>query len=254
MDIPFIEKKSNDSIQNYLSFRKKYTVNTIDSLPEFHNKLYLSKTIIIMSFLSLILGLYILLNNSFYFNPKYNFSYSSILYYYILIYTLGLFGILILSFCITLFLKLIRSITNCLKQNNTDNIGMLKEKEIILDDNNNTILLNELENSDNISTIPYTLSICIFLGIILYLIGLPFSIYLIYILFQNNYYNKFSEFIVLYLFIIINDISGGIFLFVLISFIRTKTQNSLRKMSFAYDEDNLMNAYKEVKDAINLAK
>ena len=254
MDIPFIEKKSNDSIQNYLSFRKKYTVNTIDSLPEFQNKLYLSKTIIIMSLLSLILGLYILLNNSFYFNPKYNFSYSSILYYYILIYTLGLFGILILSFCITLFLKLIRSITNCFRQNNKDNNDILKEKEILLDDNYNSILSNELENSDNIATIPYTLSICIFLGIILYLIGFPFSFYLIYILFQNNYYYKISEFIGLYLFILINDISGGIFLFVLISFIRIKTQNSLRKMSFAYDEDNLMNAYKEVEDAINLAK
>ena len=97
MDIPFVEKTSNDDMQKYLSFRRKYTVNTIDSLPEFDNKLYLSKTIIIMSFLSLILGLYILLNNSFYFNAKYNFSYSSILYYYILIYTLGLFGILILN-------------------------------------------------------------------------------------------------------------------------------------------------------------
>ena len=207
-----------------------------------------------MSFLSLILGLYILLNNSFYFNAKYNFSYSSILYYYILIYTLGLIGIFILSFCITLFIKLISSIKKCFKQNNKDNNDILKEKEILLDDNYNSILSNELENSDNIATIPYTLSICIFLGIILYLIGFPFSFYLIYILFQNNYYYKISEFIGLYLFILINDISGGIFLFVLISFIRNKTPNSLRKMSFAYDEDNLMNAYKEVEDAINLAK
>ena len=186
MDIPFVEKTSNDDMQKYLSIRKKYTVNTIDSLPEFDNKLYLSKIIIIMSFLSLILGLYILLNNSFYFNAKYNFSYSSILYYYILIYTLGLIGIFILSFCITLFIKLISSIKKCFKQNNKDNNDILKEKEILLDDNYNSILLNELENSDNIATIPYTLSICIFLGIILYLIGFPFSFYLIYILFQNN--------------------------------------------------------------------
>jgi hypothetical protein len=254
MDIPFVEKTSNDDMQKYLSIRKKYTVNTIDSLPEFDNKLYLSKIIIIMSFLSLILGLYILLNNSFYFNAKYNFSYSSILYYYILIYTLGLIGIFILSFCITLFIKLISSIKKCFEQNSKDNNDILKEKEILLDDNYNSILSNELENSDNIATIPYTLSICIFLGIILYLIGFPFSFYLIYILFQNNYYYKISEFVGLYLFILINDISGGIFLFVLISFIRNKTQNSLRIMSFAYDEDNLMNAYKEVKDAINLAK
>ena len=42
MDIPFVEKTSNDDMQKYLSFRRKYTVNTIDSLPEFDNKLYLS--------------------------------------------------------------------------------------------------------------------------------------------------------------------------------------------------------------------
>ena len=252
MDVPFIENNNNDNLKKYLSLRKKYTVNTIDSLPDFNNKLYLSKIITVISFLSLILGLYILLNGSLYFNSKYNFTKTFLLYYYILIYTFGLFGILLLSFCITLIIKLIMSIKNCF--NNKNNNEKIAEKEIILDNNYNSILLNELDNSDNIAIIPYTLTICIFLGIILYLFGFIFSFYLFYILLRNNYYYKFFEFIALYLFIIINDISGGIFLFVLIVFIKAKTYNSFRKMSFVYDEENLMAAYDEIQEAINRAK
>ena len=48
------------------------------------------------------------------------------------------------------------------------------------------ILLNEIDNVDNIEIIPYTLSICIFLGIILYVIGFPFSFYLIYLFQMHN--------------------------------------------------------------------
>ena len=253
MDDLLIEKQnSSEQIKKYLSFRRKYTVNTIYSLPEFHEKSYLSKIINIICFISLILGIYILFNSSFYLNPKYIFSHELLFYYYILIFTFGIFGLLLISFCITLIIKLIMSIKNCFKSSKENNKEIIEEKEIILDEKNisNNLLLNDLENFDNIEIIPYTLTICIFLGIILYLIGFPFSFYLIYILSYNNFF----DFFILYLFIFINDISGAIFLFVLISFIKTKTENSFRKMTFSFDEDNLMAAYKEVNDAINMAK
>ena len=239
MDDALIENQNKDDneIKKYLSFRKRYTINSIDSLPDFDIKLYLSKIIIINSFCSLILGLYIIFNKAFYFNIKYNFSHENFLYYYIIIFTFGIFGISLLSFLFTLIIKLISFIKKCCRTNN-----------------NNTLNLSDLENSDNIAVIPYTLTITIFLGIILYLLGFPFSFYLIYIMIRNNYYYKIMEFFVLYLFIFINDISGGIFIFVLYSFIKAKTQSSFRITSFDYDEDNLMNVYKEVKDAINLAK
>ena len=247
MEDALIDSQNKDDLQlkKYLSFRKRYTVNSIDSLPDFDNKLYLSKIIIINSFCSIFLGLYILFNSSFYFDIKYNFSHKFLLFYYTLIFTFGIFGILIISFFFSLIIKSISSIKKCFRKSNKNN-----NEEILLD--NNTLLLNDLENSDNIAIIPYTLSICIFLGIILYLIGFPFSFYLIYIMIRNEYYYKFNEFFVLYLFIFINEISGGIFIFVLYSFIKAKTQSSFRITSFDYDEDNLMNAYKEVKDAINL--
>lgn len=256
METSLLDKQNtNDSINKYLLYKRKFTVNSIYSLPEYHNKLYLSKIIISLSFISLILGLYILFNGSFYFNPRYKFNQYLLLYYYTLIFTFGIFGLLFISFIVTLIIKLIKLIKNCFRNKSEDDYETLEEKEINLNEkiSDNNILLNELENADNIAIIPYTLSICIFLSIILYLIGLPFSFYLIYILLRNNIYYKFFQFLVLYLFIIINDTSGAIFLLVLISFIKTKTQNSYRKMPFSFDEDNLTAAYKEVKDAINLA-
>ena len=254
MEASLLEKANNsDQMQKYLSLRKKYSVNSVISMPEFHDNSYLGKIIIIISILSLILGLYILFNSSFYFNPNYKFKHNSLFYYYILIYTFGLLGLLLLSFCVTLIIKLIISCKKVFKSNDEVNNELLDEREIILEDDNN-ILFNELENADNITIIPYTLTICIFLSIILYLIGFPFSFYLIYILRQNIFYRKLKEFILIYLFIIFNDISGAIFIFVLITLFRTKSQNSFRKMKYSFDEENLMTAYKEVKDAINLAK
>ena len=245
MDDALIENNNNNSEQykRYISFRKKYTINSIDSLPDFDNKLYLSKIIVAISFISLILGIYIIINKGFYLNPVYNFSKNNLIFYYIIIFTFGLLGSLLLSFFIALIIKSIYIFKKCLKSNNEEN-------EIILENNENII---PIENTDNISVIAYTLTISIILNIILYLIGFPISFYLIYALIKNKFYSKYTEFFILYLFIFINDISGAIFFFVFYSFIKTKTQNSLRKMSFAFDEDNLLNAYQEVKDAINLA-
>ena len=243
MDVSLLDKNNNTHM-------RKYTINSIDSFPEFRNKLYLSKIIISISILSLILGVYILIKGNYYFNPNYNFTSLNFLYYYIIIFTFGLFGILFLSFLITLFIKLFIAIKKCFKSRNKDII----EKEILLEENNinNNISLREIENADNIGLIPYTLSIGIFLNIILYVFGFPCSFYLIYCLIKNDIYSNFIDFFLIYLFIVINNISGGIFLFILFAFIRNRTYNSLRKMSFNYDEDNLMAVYKEVKDAINM--
>ena len=243
MDVSLLDKNNNTHM-------RKYTINSIDSFPEFRNKLYLSKIIVSISILSLIFGIYILIKGNYYFNPNYNFTSLNFLYYYIIIFTFDLFGILFLSFLITLFIKLFIAIKKCFKSRNKDII----EKEILLEENNinNKISLREIENADNIGLIPYTLSIGIFLNIILYVFGFPCSFYLIYCLMKNDIYSNFIDFSLIYLFIVINSISGGIFLFILFAFIRNRTYNSLRKMSFNYDEDNLMAVYKEVKDAINM--
>lgn len=254
MDIELIEKQNDDNYKNEL-LKKKYTVNSIDSVPEFQEKAYLSKIIVLMSFLSSLIGIYILLNKEYYLNTNINFLLYSKLYYYIIIYTLGLIGVLFTSFFLALIIKLISSIKKCLKSKNNEiekeNILIDKEEEESEDDN---FLTQILQNADNISMVPYTFSICVLLTIILYVVGFPISWYLIYNLLIDNVYSNYYKFFILYLFIFINSISGAIFMFVLIIFIKSKRKNSLRKLSFTYDEDNLLAVYKEVKDAIDKAK
>ena len=254
MDIELIEKQNDDNYKNEL-LKKKYTVNSIDSVPEFQEKAYLSKIIVSMSFLSSLIGIYILLNKEYYLNSNINFLLYTKLYYYIIIYTLGLIGVLFTSFFLALIIKLISSIKKCLKSKNNEiekeNILIDKEEEESEDDN---FLTQILQNADNISMVPYTFSICVLLTIILYVVGFPISWYLIYNLLIDNVYSNYYKFFILYLFIFINSISGAIFMFVLIIFIKSKRKNSLRKLSFTYDEDNLIAVYKEVKDAIDKAK
>lgn len=254
MDIELIEKQNDDNYKNEL-LKKKYTVNSIDSVPEFQEKAYLSKIIVSMSILSLLIGIYILLNKEYYLNSNINFLLYTKLYYYIIIYTLGLIGVLFTSFFLALIIKLISSMKKCLKQKNNEiekeNILIDKEEEESEDDN---FLTQILQNADNISMVPYTFSICVLLTIILYVVGFPISWYLIYNLLIDNVYSNYYKFFILYLFIFINSISGAIFIFVLIIFIKSKRKNSLRKLSFTYDEDNLLAVYKEVKDAIDKAK
>lgn len=252
MDIELLEKHNDNFLKNE-SYKKKYTVNTIDSFPELQNKTYLSKIIVSIYFLSLIFGIYILFYKSYYLNPNYNFSNPEILNYYIIIYTLGLFGVILISFIFALLLKVINSIRKCYKSEKSE----IERENILKDDINNDeedFLSEILQNANNISMIPYTFSICILLTILLYVFGFPFSLYLIYALICNNIYSNFYQFLCLYFFIFINNISGAIFTFILIIFIKVRRQNSLRKLSFNYDEDNLMAVYKEVKDAMDLGK
>lgn len=254
MDIELIEKSNEDNTRNGLSKKRQYTINSIDSSPEFQHKTYLSKIIITMSLLSLIIGIYLLLNKSYYLNPDYNFSNPNILRYYLIMYTFGLFGVILTSFALALLIKSISSIRKCLKSKKVEKEKLLLDEENVDNDDEDNILSQILENADNISMIPYTLTICVLLTIILYVVGFPFSWFLIYTLLKNNIYNYFSNFLLLYFFLFINSISGAILLFVSIIFIITKRQSSVRKLSFTYDEDNLKAIYKEVKDAIELGK
>lgn len=251
MDIELIEKNNENQI-NELSKKRKYTVNSIDSAPEFQHKTYLSKTIMSMSFLSLIIGIYILFNKSYYLNENYNFEHAETLNNYVLIYTFGLFCVLITAFILALMIKFISSLCRKPKriENNEEKNNSIEEEN----DDEDNFLSQILQNADNISMIPYTSTICVILTIILYVFGFPLSWYLIFGLIKHNIYSNINQFLMLYLFIFINSISGAIFIFVLISFIKVKRDNSVRKLSFTYDEENLLAVYKEVKDAIDLVK
>ena len=251
MDVELIEKQ-NEDFKNEFSKKRKYTVNSIDSAPEFNHRTYLSKIIISLSILSSIIGIIILFNHSYYLSPKYKFSNPKILFYYIIIYTLGLFGVLLTSFLFAFLIKIISSIRKCLKakKNDINNDNDSNDEE----ESEDNFLSQMLQNADNISLIPYTFTICILLTIFLYVIGFPISWYLICKMINNNIYGIIFNFLLLYFFILTNNVSGAILIFVSIIFIISRRQNSLRKLSFSYDEENLINSYKEIKDAIDMSK
>ena len=252
MEVELIERQNEDISKNDISRKRKYTVDSIESAPEFQHKTYLSKIIFSISLLSLIIGLFLLFNQSYYLNPQYNFAKLKLLYYYIIIYTFGLFGVLLIAFCLALLIKLINSIRKCIKSKKNDND---KEHNLVEEEESEDNFLTQmLENADNISMIPYTFTICVLLTIILYVIGFFISWYLICYLINNHIYTYFSQFFLLYFFIFINSVSGAILIFVSVIFIKTRRNNSLRKLSFSFDEDNLISVYKEVKDAIDLGK
>ena len=254
MDVELLESQNEDNTKDEILKKRKYTVNSIDSAPEFQQNPYLSETIFLISFFSLLIGAYILYNNIYYLNPQYDFSSYDILYYYIIIYTLSLIEVLLIAFIFSLIIKLFSSIKKCIKSKKYEDQKkeILMENEDSSDDDN--FLSQILQNSDNISMISYTFTLCVLLTIILYVAGFPVSWYLIYCLVINSVYSNFYNFILLYLFIFLNSVAGAIFIFVLIIFIKAKRKTSLRKLSFTYDEDNLMAIYKEVKDAIDLVK
>ena len=187
-------------------------------------------------------------------NPQYNFSSYDILYNYIIIYTLSLIEVLFTAFILSLMIKLFSSIKKCIKSKKEEaqREEILMENEDISDDDN--FLSQILQNADNISMVSYTFTFCVLLTIILYVAGFPVSWYLIYYMVTNRVYSNIYNFILLYLFIFLNSVAGAVFIFVLIIFIKAKRKTSLRKLSFTYDEDNLMAIYKEVKDAIDLVK
>ena len=254
MEAELLENQNEDNIKDDILKKRKYTVNSIDSAPEFQQNPYLSETIFLMSFFSLLIGSYILYNNIYYLNPQYDFPSYDMLYNYIIIYTLSLFEVLLIAFVLSLIIKLFSSIKKCIKSKKYENQReeILVEDEDISDDDN--FLSQILQNADNISMVSYTFTLCVLLTIILYVAGFPVSWYLIYYMVTNRVYSNFYNFILLYLFIFINSVAGAVFIFVLIIFIKAKRKTSLRKLSFTYDEDNLMAIYKEVKDAIDLVK
>jgi len=254
MDAELLDNQNEDNTRDEILKKRKYTVNSIDSAPEFQKNPYLSETIFLISFFSLLIGAYILYNKIYYLNPQYDFSSYDMLYNYILIYTFSLIEVLIIAFIFSLIIKLFSSIKKCIKskKNEDQREEILVENEDISDDDN--FLSQILQNADNISLVPYTFTLCVLLTIILYVAGFPVSWYLIYYMVTNSVYSNFYNFILLYLFIFLNSVAGAVFIFVLIIFIRAKRKTSLRKLSFTYDEDNLMAIYKEVKDAIDLVK
>ena len=239
--------------KTYSLKNKKKSISSMNSIPEFKNNYedYIRKSIIITNVTCFLLGINFLIKKDFYFNKNYQYIQRKSLIIFIIIFSLGVLGTFILSFIISLIIYSISKVKSCIFSKKEENLSN-NSNEINVNNNENQLLLNE--KVDTVSLLPYTLTITIILTILFYILGFPFSFYLIYTLLKNNFYSSFFNFYLLYLFLLINNIEGAIFIFVLIFILVVKSKENNRKESLNYDEDNMEKYFIEIKDAINLAK
>ena len=89
---------------------------------------------------------------------------------------------------------------------------------------------------------------------IIYLLSLPYSIFLFIFLNKNEFYAYLNNFIMLYLFIIINGIAGLILFYILLVVVFVKRNGSFRQRNYFIDDDNLNNLRNEIRGAMQKAE
>jgi len=240
-----MEEIRNQNINEERNIRS--SSSSINSNPELKDRkvFYLRILLIIINITSLISGFYIMNDRLYYLSPKYNFEYFNTLYAFIMIYSLGMIAALIFSFLLTLIIKIFSCIFNVFKSetliNNEDKLS-----------ENSIRYINA--HSNDISCIPYTLTIFVISSVVIYFLSLPYSIFILIFLTRNENYSNCKNFSLLYFFIIINTIGGIILFYILIVIISAKRQGSYRKKILFIDEDNLNNLRNEIRGAMQQAE
>lgn len=239
-----IQKKSTD-----------YSRPSLDSIQEISNKKEncFRFSLILINIISLIAGIYILRHSDFYLSLDYKFKNHRALYAFIIIYTLGMFLALIISFTIALIAKLIYYYKKK-KENNP--IPDIQNNDLINNEQGqgksriSTFVLNNMQNEFGI--IPFTLSYFIAVTIGLYFIAFPYSFFLIINLFKNEYYSKFITFFWLYFFLFINLVAGSIMVIALFYMVFKKRSGSVRKFEYPVNNEDIEKIREEIKNAIQI--
>ena len=115
----------------------------------------------------------------------------------------------------------------------SNNIPLNKSEE--RNSENSLTFINS--HSKDLSIVAYALTFFIITIATLYLISLPYSIFLFIILNKNIYY-KPNNFQILYIFVIINMIAGFILFYFLLIIVFVKRVGLFRQRSFSIDDNN----------------
>ena len=215
---------------NVLNNQGSSTLKTIKSINEINpiQEYYFQRTILLICILNSIIGFLILSSKNYYL--IFSFSHKNALYYFIIIYTFNIFGSLIVSFFLSLFIYIMSKFF-C--------------KKIIINQKDKKYTI------DNISFIPYLFTIFVLIDIIIYLLGLPYSIILFSKMIKNQEYSMINKYKLLYFFILINSIVGIILMYVIIVMVVIKSKENKKQIKFDFDEKKLENITQEVNEAIN---
>ena len=225
--------------------------SSINSNPELKDiKIYyLRISLIIINIISTISGCYIFKNKQYYLSSDNKFEYHNSLFIFIILYALGMVAALVFSFLFTLVIKFISFIYSLFNKESPRELLKYEEQRA-----SESSLRFILTNANELSLIPYTFTIFIVSTCILYFLSLPYSIFLLIFLNNNDLYSHYQDFLLLYFFIVINMFAGLILFYVSIIIVFVKRDGSFRKRSFFIDDNNLNNLRNEIRDAIQKAE
>lgn len=229
--------------------KNRSSQSSINSNPELKEKkiYFLRISLILINIISFISGFYIFKNKDFYLSEDYKFEYSNSLYIFLILYSLGMIGTLIVSFLLSILIKIIILIVYLFSDT---------QKPLIKAEEKHSESSIRFINShaNEFSIIPYTFTFFVVITSVIYLLSLPYSIYLLIFISKNEYYTNTREFAVLYFFIIINLIAGLILFYVLLVIVFAKRNGSFRQNSFFIDDNNLNNLRNEIRGAMQRAE
>ena len=227
------------------------SISSINSNPELRNNkiFYLRISLIIINLISAILGFYIYKDKDYYLKKEYNFEYYNYLLLFVFIYSLGMIFSLIISFILAIVIKAFFFFFKLCSKNNDNNSLIKGERN---PSENSIRYINS--QADEISIIPYTLTLFVVITAVIYFFSLPYSIFLLIFLHNDKTYSSLSNFRKLYLFLVINLIAGLIMFYVILIIVFVKREGSLRKRRISIDDNNLQNIKDEIKEAMQKAK
>lgn len=226
-------------IPNEINSPKSISNDSIDSLPEINKRIQLFFKIcfLVLSLISCILGIFILINKEFYLIKSFKKYYYLILF--VIIYSTGTISAFLLSLLISIIMYLISFFFNIFN----DKKEIIKNKEII----NELDLIYQQEKN---SIISYTFSIYTVIIIIEYLLNIPYGIFLILELIQDEKYKVYKSYFFLYGFICLNILIGiSLLIIFFFSIICIKSNYSIRQNKNIIDNLDLVGVTKEVEMA-----
>ena len=247
------------------------TIKVHERIGEIKHYFYVRITLIITGLISIILGIYMLLNFSDFFGV--DFDYRKLLLMFVYIYCPSGIGIFLLSFILSIFIYLFfwccqkEKIHGAPLYDETDQSESIAEfKTDDIDDGNKEKkrktekkkLAGEKEyigvNADKVTLLPYTMTIFIIISIAYSFLALPLSIVLLVKLFDDTEYRDLKEYWALYIFIIANLINGILYVIVFIHmFLVKRKENNILKKNMELDENLIKNLRAEVREALKKA-
>ena len=248
------------------------TIKVHERIGEVKHYFYVRIILIITGLISIILGIYMLLNFNDYFEV--DFDYRKLLLIFLYIYFPSGIGIFLLSLILSIFIYLFfwccqkEKIHGAPLYDETDQSESIADfKTDDIDDGNKgkkrkadkIKLSGEREyigvNADKVTLLPYTMTIFILISIAYFFLALPLSIFLLIKLYDDTEYRDLKEYWVLYIFIIANLINGILYVIVFFHmFLVKRKENSILKKNMELDENLIKNIRTEVREALKKAK